>query len=46
MSGDLDVPGKNDLDIRNQQEESYQNDELFFIGLKKMQASVICQGNG
>ena len=38
------MQGKNGLDIRNQQEKSYQNDELFFSGfekVKKMQASVI-----
>ena len=40
------MEGKNCLDIRNQQEKSYQNDELFFLGfekVQKMQASVICQ---
>ena len=38
------MQGKNGLDIRNQQEKSYQNDELLFLGfekVKKMQASVI-----
>ena len=38
------MQGKNSLDIRNQQEKNYQNDELFFLGfekVKKMQASVI-----
>ena len=38
------MQGKNGLDIRNQQEKSYRNDELLFLGLEKvlkMQASVI-----
>ena len=36
--------GKNGLHIRIQQEKSYQNDELLFLGFEKvlkMQASVI-----
>ena len=42
--------GKNGLYIRIQQEKSYQNDELFFLGFEKvlkMQASVIgrCSAN-
>ena len=44
ISGNLDVLGKNRLHIRIQQEKSYQNDELFFLGFEKfikMQASVI-----
>ena len=35
---------KNGLDIRNQQENRFQNDDLFFLGfgkVLKMQASVI-----
>ena len=39
--------GKNGLHIRIQQEKSYQNDELFFLGFEKvlkMQASVIENG--
>ena len=38
------MQGKNGLDIRKQQEKSYQNDDLFFLGfdkVKKMQASII-----
>ena len=38
------MPGKNGLDIRNQQEKSYQNEELFFLGFEKvrsMQASEV-----
>ena len=36
--------GKNGLDIRNQQEKTYQKDELFFMGfekVEKMEASVM-----
>ena len=36
--------GKNGLHIRIQQEKSYQNDKLFYLGFEKvlkMQASVI-----
>ena len=29
------MQGKNGLDIRNQQEKSYQNDELFILGSEK-----------
>ena len=32
----MDVQGKNGLDIRNQQEKSYQKDELFFMGFEKV----------
>ena len=38
------MQGKNGLDIHNQQEKSYQNDVVFFLGfvkVYKMQASVI-----
>ena len=38
------MQGKNGLDIRNQQEKCYQNEELFFLGFEtvnKMQAGVI-----
>ena len=40
--------GKNGLHIRTQQEKSYQNYELFFLGFEKvlkMQASVIISLN-
>ena len=43
----MDVHGKNGLQIRNQQEKSYQNDELFNLGFEKVlktQASVINAG--
>ena len=46
ISGNLDALGKNGLRICIQQEKSYQNYELFFLGLEKvlkMQASVICK---
>ena len=42
--GNLDVMGRNGLHICIQQEKSYQNGELFFLGFEKalkMQASVI-----
>ena len=29
------MQGKNGLDIRNQQEKSFQSDELFFSGFEK-----------
>ena len=38
------MQGKNGLNIRNQQEKSYQNDELYFLRFEKvlkMQVSVI-----
>ena len=41
------MQGKNGLDSRNQQDKSYQNDELFLFGFEKalkMQASVIFSG--
>ena len=31
ISGDLDMLGRNGLNIRVQQEKNYQNDELFFL---------------
>ena len=43
ISENLDALGKNGLHIRIQQEKNYQNDELFFLGFKKvlkMQAHV------
>ena len=42
----MDALGKNDLNIRIQQEKSYHNDEIFFFGFEKvlkMQVSVIKQ---
>ena len=42
----MDVQRKNGLDICNQQEKSYQNVELFYLGIekvRKMQVSVINQ---
>ena len=30
------MQGKNGIDIRNQQEKSYQNDELFVLGFEKV----------
>ena len=36
VSGDMDVLGKAGLHIRNQQEKSYQNDELFFLEYEKV----------
>ena len=35
ISRNLDVLGKFCLNIRNQQEKSYQNDELFILGFEK-----------
>ena len=32
----MDVQGKNGFDIRNKQEKSYKNDELFFLGFEKL----------